>query len=74
VSECYIYIIVVFFLFRDISIRALGGGIEIDIVNAIIALVEPFIKGDVLGFVEDKMKSVLAEVLVDFDIREIFNS
>jgi hypothetical protein len=75
VSECYttyLYNSYVF-LFSDIAIRALGEGITTEIVNAIIALLKPFIQGDMLGFIEDKMKSTLEEALVDFDIREIFN-
>jgi hypothetical protein len=68
----YLHISHVFF-FSDITIRALGEGIQTEIVNAIIALLKPFIQGDILGFIGDKMKSTLEEVLVDFDIREIFS-
>jgi hypothetical protein len=41
-------------------------------VNEIAGLVKPYFEKDILNFVEDKMRLTLEEVLVDFDIREIF--
>jgi hypothetical protein len=50
-----------------------GGDLSAEILNAIIAVVKPYIEEDILSFIEEKMKSTLEEALVDFDIREIID-
>jgi hypothetical protein len=42
------------------------------IVNELVNLVKPYFEKDILSFSAEKMKSALEEVLVDFDIGEIF--
>jgi hypothetical protein len=60
-------------LTSNIVVEAVGEGLPDNILNAIIALVKPYIEGDILNFIEEKMKSTLEEALVDFDIREIID-
>jgi hypothetical protein len=71
VSECCLNNCVL--LISNIFIEAVGEGLPSDTLNAIISLVKPYIEGDILRFIEEKMKSTLEEVLVDFDIREVID-
>ncbi|PSN46753.1 hypothetical protein C0J52_21806 [Blattella germanica] len=54
-----------------INIEVHGNGVADEIVNAIAGLVEPYFEQEILSFVEEKMRTTMAETLVDFDIHEI---